>query len=56
MLQKDLIKDVLALSIEGFLAATGWDAASGYGSPDYAKLSTYALDFGKKQGNMYEKI
>lgn len=33
---------------KGFPAAKGWDAGSGYGSPDYAKLSTYALQAGKK--------
>ena len=31
-----------------FPAAPGWDAASGYGSPDYEKLKTYVLDAGQK--------
>ena len=33
---------------KAFPATIGWDAGSGYGSPNYAKLKTYALNTGKK--------
>jgi len=35
-------------SVLGFYAITGWDAASGYGSPNYSLLSKYVLTTGEK--------
>merc|ERR1712154_606803 len=34
--------------VHGFEAYTGWDPASGYGSPNYAVLSKMALETGKQ--------
>jgi len=33
---------------KGFPAEKGWDAGSGFGSPDYAKLKTYVIQTGEK--------
>jgi tripeptidyl-peptidase-1 len=32
----------------GFTAVEGWDAASGYGTPDFEALSKLAVDAGSK--------
>jgi len=42
----------------GFYAGTGWDPASGYGSPNYSGLSKYVLETGRKTlkyGSRFQK-
>jgi len=41
---------------EGFTAITGWDPASGWGSPNYEVLKTYVLESGKKTKKYAKKV